>query len=256
MCGHGWPVVCGVPVSVHVMQIYWLLRTISEDQRGSNKAILSLLQSCEEAAMHVHLPVYGAQSQHALGSGAERLAQAATQPGGNAASTTAPPQARGQDRLSRLSMQLGNGEGVTQLVQASMDDLSSGGTGVLSRSPPSDRCLPRHRLRLLHFPRTRPAAAAHVGSAATSGGHQRTAHRRRPACTGAYKPPRRVCTWPAARADSRLRAACCAWCINSAKSPTVRTDSLTRSAVARRSCGRWAGAITVSRALCRTVLSS
>jgi hypothetical protein len=138
MCGHGWPAVCGVPVSVHVMQIYWLLRTISEDQRGSNKAILSLLQSCEEAAMHVHLPVYGAQSQHALGSGAERLAQAATQPGGNAASTTAPPQARGQDRLSRLSMQLGNGEGVTQLVQASMDDLSSGGTGVLSRSPPSD----------------------------------------------------------------------------------------------------------------------
>jgi hypothetical protein len=39
-------------------------------------------------------------------------------------------------RLSTLHTELGDGEGVTQLVRASLNDLSGGGTGVLSPDAP------------------------------------------------------------------------------------------------------------------------
>jgi hypothetical protein len=144
------------------MQIYWLLRTISQDQRGPNKVISSLLQSCEEAATHAHSPECSAQHRHTHDAIAPAPATAwraqSAQPGVKADACDAPscsrqgnaaaqpsvrvggetPSAAERDRLSRLSLQLGNGEGVTQLVQASMDDLSSGGTGLLSRSPPGE----------------------------------------------------------------------------------------------------------------------
>lgn len=169
-------------------QVYWLLRTISQDQRDAGKAVHSLLQACEEAALHVHSPVCGTLAPGDAPGAPERNRRAPRPADGRGGADAVSDDAR----MTRLSRQLGgDGEGVTHLVkaslasrplprpplppptlrwrgacrrhdhmrlnpfelrarrttslsnaavcvQASLDDLSSGGTGLLSRSPPRD----------------------------------------------------------------------------------------------------------------------
>lgn len=150
------------------VQIYWLLRTMAQDQRRPGSAVTTLLQAVQQAATAPKLPPPPPQHpRQTVSPGTPSL----TLPEGPRLRTlrrhttsvvipsagpceglsqwdpgAAPFSSLGGEltaganladsadvqRLSQLHDDLGVGEGVSQLVRASLDDLRDGGSGMLS----------------------------------------------------------------------------------------------------------------------------
>lgn len=159
------------------LQIYWLLRTMAYDQKRKtdNKGVIALLTACQQAATAPKLPASprphsartsprgtdtlpGAPELATLrrhttnvvipsAGPCEGLSQVSHSP------TSTPGASAGRqmsadslvdtgvqhERLSTLHEQLGGvGEGVSELVRASLCDISNGGTGVVAAPEPPE----------------------------------------------------------------------------------------------------------------------